>query len=47
MVKTCSGENKNNKKLALINSTNNLKFEVKKDTYKISISFELGMKKRT
>ena len=47
MVKTCSGENKNNKKLDLINSSNNLKFEVKKDTYKISISFELGMKKRT
>ena len=42
MVKTCSGENKNNKKLDLINSSNNLKFEVKKDTYKTSISFELG-----
>ena len=42
MVKTCSGENKNNKKLDLINSSNNLKFEVKRDTYKTSISFELG-----
>ena len=29
---TFSGENKNNKKLDLINPNNNLKFEVKKDT---------------
>ena len=29
---TFSGENKNNKKLDLINPSNNLKFEVKKDT---------------
>ena len=39
---TFSVENKNNKKLGLINPSNNLKFEVKKDTYKTSISFELG-----
>ena len=36
-----SGEKKDNKKLDLINASNNLKFEVKKDTYKTSISFEL------
>ena len=35
-----SGKNKNNEKLDLINPSNNLKFEVKKDTYKTSISFE-------
>ena len=39
---TISGENKDNKKLDLINPSSNLKFEVKKDTYKTSISFELG-----
>ena len=39
---TFSGESKDNKKLDLINASNNLKFEVKKDTYKTSISFELG-----
>ena len=39
---TFSGENKDNKKLDLINPSNNLKFKVKKDTYKTSISFELG-----
>ena len=39
---TFSGENKDNKKLDLINPSNNLKFEVKKDTYKTSISFALG-----
>ena len=39
---TFSGENKNNKKLDLINPSNNLKFEVKKDTCKTGISFELG-----
>ena len=38
---TFSGENKDNKKLDLINPSNNLKFEVKKDTYKTSISFAL------
>ena len=39
---TFSGENKNNEKLDLINPCNYLKFEVKRDTYKTSISFELG-----
>ena len=39
---TFSGENKDNKKLDLKSPSNNLKFEVKKDTYKTSISFELG-----
>ena len=39
---TFSGENKDNKKLDLINPSNNLKFEVKKDIYKTSISFALG-----
>ena len=39
---TFSGENKDNKKLDLIKPSNNLKFEVKKDTYKTGISFELG-----
>ena len=39
---TFSGENKNNKKLDLINPSNNSKFEVQKDTCKTSISFELG-----
>ena len=39
---TFSVESKNNKKLDLINPSNNLKFEVKKDKYKASISFELG-----
>ena len=39
---TFSGENKDNKKLDLKSPSNNLKFEVKKDTYKASISFELG-----
>ena len=38
---TFSGENKG-KKLDLINPSNNLKFEVEKDIYKTSISFELG-----
>ena len=42
---TFSGENKDNKKLNLINPSNNLKFEVKKDTYKTSISFALRKKK--
>ena len=37
-----SGENKNNEKLDPINPSNYLKFQVKKDTYKTSISFELG-----
>ena len=37
-----SGENKDNKKLDLIKPSNNLKFEVKKDTCRTSISFELG-----
>ena len=41
---TFSGENKDNKKLNLINPSNNLKFEVKKDTYKTSISFALRQK---
>ena len=41
---TFSGENKDNKKLNLINPSNNLKFEVKKDTYKTSISFALRKK---
>ena len=39
---TFSGENKDNIKLDLINPSNNLKFEVKKDTFKTSINFELG-----
>ena len=39
---TFSGENKNNKKLDLINPSNNSKFGVQKDTCKTSISFELG-----
>ena len=43
---TFSGENKDNKKLNLINPSNNLKFEVKKDTYKTSISFALRKKTR-
>ena len=38
---TFSGENKGNKNLDLIKHSNNLKFKVKKDTYKTSISFEL------
>ena len=39
---TFSGENKGNKKLDLINPSNNLKIKVKKDTYNTSIRFELG-----
>ena len=39
---TFSGENKNNKKLNLINFNRNLKFQLKKDVYKTSFNFELG-----
>ena len=37
---TCSGENKNNKKLDLVTPDNNIKFQLKRYIYKNSIGLE-------